>query len=80
MTDEHQGQGVLSALALVRASGRVYHRRRHGADAALQLLHHNIVKASRAGASVPELSDASGLSRQAIYRRITDGDVQCPVD
>ena len=78
MTDSKQGKGVLSALALVRASGRVYRRRQAAANVALELLHTQIKAASDAGASVAELADASGLSRQAIYRRVTADRVQWP--
>lgn len=78
MTDSKQGKGVLSALALVRAAGRVYARRQAAADVALRLLHTNVKAASDAGASVTELADASGLSRQAIYRRVTADKVKWP--
>lgn len=70
MADQHQGPGVLSALAMVRASGRVYARRASAAATALVLLHDQLVTAYAAGASVSELSDASGLSRPAIYRHL----------
>lgn len=79
MTDSKQGRGVLSALALVRAAGRVYARRADKTAVALQLLHDQVRAASEAGASVTELSEASGLSRQAIYRHTRQRHGQWPV-
>lgn len=70
MTDAKQGPGVLSALALVRAGGRVYARAVAKQAAAHDLLRDSLVKAYRAGASVTELAEASGLSRPAVYRAV----------